>query len=211
MPKTSLTEAGQTSLPANSARADKNRDALIDAINQAFTLFRINFHNQYYKAYSDDSALLSQAKKLWFESLKNYDASVVLKATKKIIEESEFLPTLHQMLSRCAQARSNAPSAHQAYIEACRAPSPKVEQKWSHPAVYEAGKRADWFFLSTTAEQYAFPVFKNHYQDLLSSLDAGTALEHPAIPDQRAKTTEKKVSKKEGLSRLTNLKQSLDL
>ena len=98
MSKTSLTEAGQPK-PSTSSNG---REDLVETINQVFTLFRINFHNQFYKAYSDDRELLNQAKKLWYESLKNYSASTVLEATKRIIEEQEYLPTLHQMLSRCA-------------------------------------------------------------------------------------------------------------
>lgn len=184
---------------------------MIDAINQVFTLFRINFHNQYYKAYSDDSTLLSQAKKLWFESLKHYEPSTILEATKKIIEGNEYLPTLHQMLGHCAQANSDAPSPHQAYVEACQAASPKAEQKWSHTAVYEAGKRSDWFFLSTTPEQFAFPVFRKHYQDLLSQISKGTTLEQPALEGKRQSKTVKAVSKTEGLKNLTDLKKSLDL
>ena len=214
MSKTSLTAAGQTKpgslKTADSQSAEQKRNDLIDAINQVFTLFRVNFHNQYYKAYTDDSTLLNQAKKLWFESLKQYDAKTVLEATKRIIEESEYLPTLNQMLSRCARAKSSAPSAHQAYVEACRAASPKAEQAWSHPAVYEAGKRSDWFFLSTTAEQFAFPVFKNHYQDLLQQLSEGASIEKPALPDARQVEESEKTSKEEGLKKIKDLKKSLD-
>ena len=215
MSKTSLTVAGQTSSNHNignrATLSDEQRNELIDAINQVFTLFRINFHNQYYKAYSDDSALLSQAKKLWFESLKGYQASTILEATKRIIEDTEYLPTLHQMLSRCAQADSNVPSAHQAYVEACQAPSPKVEYQWSHPAVYTAGKRSNWFFLSTTPEQFAFPVFKNNYLDVINSLDAGEVVEQPALPNQNSAEKQPAVEKTEGLKQIKELKKVLDL
>ena len=203
MSKTSLTEAGQTKAPGN-------RNDLIDAINQVFALFRVNFHNQYYKAFPDDS-VLNQVKKLWFESLKPYDAATVLEATKKIIEQTEYLPTLHQMLNRCAQAETNAPGAHQAYVEACRAASPKAAQTWSHPAVYEAGKLSDWFFLSTTPEQFAFPVFKNHYEDLLSRIKNGAVFEQPALADQTGAEKPAPVSKKEGIEHIKDLKKSLDL
>lgn len=213
MSKTSLTAAGQTK-PASAnqpALSDQQRNELIDAINQVFTLFRINFHNQYYKAYSDDSGLLSQAKKLWFESLKQYDAHTIMEATKRIIEESEYLPSLHKMLSMCAQADSNAPSAHQAYVEACQARSPKSEQQWSHPAVYEAGKRSDWYFLSSTPEQFAFPVFKNNYETLLSELSRGAVLEQPAIANQSTVEKAEAVSTDEGLKNIQNLKKALNL
>ena len=209
MSKTSLTEAGQ----ANSRLlAKERRDALIDAINQSFTLFRVNFHNQYYKAYADDGALLSQAKKLWFESLKCFAAEDVLNATKKIIEEQEYLPTLHQMLRHCAQAKYRAPSVRQAYIEACNATSPKAEYRWSHPAIYQAGRASDWFFLATTPEQFALPVFRNHYEALLDQLGDGRQIDLPEIAvDDKTAEPSGSVSKKQGLQHLNDLKKSLDL
>ena len=204
MSKTSLTEAGQTKASAD------NQNDLIGAINQVFALFRVNFHNQYYRAFPDDR-ILNQVKKLWFESLKPYDATTVLAATKKIIEQTEYLPTLNQMLNRCVQADANAPGPHQAYVEACRAASPKAAQKWSHPAIYEAGRRSDWFFLSTTAEQFAFPVFRTHYQDILNQINDGVVLEQPALADQTDIEESAPVSRREGLKNLSDLKKFLDL
>jgi len=205
--KTSLTEAGQPKPAANS----NSREDLVETINQVFTLFRINFHNQFYKAYSDDRQLLNQAKKLWFESLKNYSASTVLAATKRIIEEQEYLPTLHQMLSRCAEQDCRAPDVHQAYVEACNAPSPKAKHDWSHPAVYEAGRRSDWYFLSTTPEQYALSVFRNNYQTVLGEISRGQQIDLPQIEDQGQSVKEDGLSKKEGLSKVAALRKKLDL
>lgn len=211
MSKTSLTEAGQ---PKPSKRAvDNGHDDLIETINQVFTLFRINFHNQFYKAYSDDRELLNQAKKLWFESLKNYSSPTVLQATRRIIEEQEYLPTLHQMLERCAAEQDcRAPDVHQAYTEACNAPSPKAQHKWSHPAVYEAGRRSDWYFLSTTPQQYALPVFRNNYQTVLGEISRGKPVEVPQLEDQSNSTDQDySVSRKEGLDKLAALRKQLDL
>jgi len=205
--KTSLTEAGQPKPSASS----NGREDLVETINQVFTLFRINFHNQFYKAYSDDRELLNQAKKLWFESLKNYSASTVLEATRRIIEEQEYLPTLHQMLARCAEQDCRAPDVHQAYVEACNAPSPKARHKWSHPAVYEAGRRSDWYFLSTTPEQYALSVFRNNYQTVLGEISRGQSIDLPRIEDQGQSTQENGLSKKEGLSKVAALRKKLDL
>src|SRR5690625_6634744 len=50
--RTSPTAAG----PAEQTRAQPTDDH-IDALNEVFTLFRINYHNQYYKAYSDTQVL----------------------------------------------------------------------------------------------------------------------------------------------------------
>src|SRR5690625_3712956 len=65
--RTSPTAAG----PAEQTRAQPTDDH-IDALNEVFTLFRINYHNQYYKAYSD-TQVLNQIKKLWLESLTRFE------------------------------------------------------------------------------------------------------------------------------------------
>jgi len=208
--KTSLTEAGLLS-PSKQA-AGSGQDDLVETINQVFTLFRINFHNQFYKAYSDDRELLNQAKKLWFESLKNYSATTVLQATKRIIEEQEYLPTLHQMLQRCAEQDCRAPDVHRAYVEACNAPSPKAKYQWSHPAVYEAGRRSDWYFLSTTPQQYALSVFRNNYQAVLGEISRGESVELPQLEEQSSSADQAgRLPKKEGLNKLAALRKKLDL
>ena len=94
--KTSQTAAGPT----------EPQDARIDAINQVFALFRLNYHNQYYKAF-EDASQLNQAKKLWLEALAGIDIESILRGARRCIEDSEYLPTLHRMLESCNAARRN--------------------------------------------------------------------------------------------------------
>ena len=178
---TTRTAAGQaeTKLPTS---------AHIDAINQIFMLFRVNYHNQYYAAYNDTD-LLNQAKKLWLESLKKHSPDIILNAARKAIEDSEYLPTLHKMLEFCHPSSSELglPDVHSAYQEACQAPSPKNMHNWSHAAVYLAGQECDWFFLAGTPEIRAFPVFKRHYELLCKRAMEGEILvipHPPALPDE---------------------------
>src|SRR5512139_805351 len=156
--KTSRTGAGQT---------EPRRDAaLVDAINQVFALFRLNYHNQYYSAYGD-AEQLNQIKRLWLDSLGKHRPETILLGARRCIESSEYLPTLARMLDCCQQAQLQAqglPEAHAAYREACLAPEPKHAQRWSHPAVFHAGREAGWFFLASAIESKAFPVFERHYR-----------------------------------------------
>ena len=128
-------------------------------------LFRVNYHNQYYSAYSDTN-LLNQAKKLWSESLVRFSEAQILKGAKLCIETSDYLPTLNKMIGFCNEQliELGLPSARDAFIEACLAASPKSAQAWSHPAVYLAGKDSDWFFLANNTEKLTFPVYDNHYK-----------------------------------------------
>ncbi|MDO6749747.1 hypothetical protein Q4563_21085, partial [Gilvimarinus sp. 1_MG-2023] len=64
--KTSQTAAGEAE------PTYKASDGLIDALNEVFALFRIKYHNQYYKAESD-SSVLAQLKKLGLESLVRFE------------------------------------------------------------------------------------------------------------------------------------------
>ena len=72
---TSPTPAG----PTDSARAAS--EAHVEAINQVFALFRLNYHNQYYAAYPDQSQL-KQIKKLWLDSLAGFPVEQILKGAK---------------------------------------------------------------------------------------------------------------------------------
>ncbi len=146
--KTSPIEAG----PAKQKKQASN--AHIDAVNEVFTLFRINYHNQYYKAYSDTN-VLNQIKKLWLESLQRFKSDTISRAARKVIEESEYLPTLNRMMTACQGTLSDfgLKDVHSAYVEACQAPSPKNAFTWSHIAVYHAGVACDWFFLASNTEK----------------------------------------------------------
>lgn len=176
-----------------------------------FALFRLNYHNQYLNAFRHETELTT-IKKLWLEQLQHFSADVILRAAKAIIESSDYLPTLHTMIRHCEAISHKAglPDVHTAYLEACRAPSPKAHYAWSHPAIYFAGKATDWYFLQTSSESVAYPVFKRKYTDICERIRAGekleihaeTSLEHnPAAP----------LNKQENLKKLQALRAALDL
>lgn len=148
-----------------------------------FTLFRLNYHNQYFKAYGSQDEL-NYAKKLWHSALREFDEATVLAAAERAIKESEYLPTIRGMLKHCERslAALGLPSPREAYLEACRAPTPKAAFGWSHPAVYWAGHDSDWFFLANNGEHVALPVFERHYQRYCRRVQAGETLPPPVPP-----------------------------
>jgi hypothetical protein len=205
---TSPTEAGpDKSRSHNRAKAN---DAHIDALNEVFALLRINYHNQYYKAYSD-TQVLNQIKRLWLDSLARFEPETLRRGVKRVIENSEFLPTLHTMIRHCeSESSEGLPDAHSAYVEACHAPSPKTAAKWSHPAVYYAGRDSDWFFLNSSSENSAYPIFQRHYKKYCERVIAGETLtppDTPALPEK----IEVPLSSEENLERLAALRKELDL
>jgi len=204
--KTSQTPAGQTEAQQ---RADS--EGHIDALNQVFALFRLNYHNQYYAAYPDNNQV-NQIKKLWLESLADYPVEQILRGAKHAIEHSEYLPTLNRMHECCQQGLSEfgLPTAHDAYVEACNAPSPKSAQNWSHPAVYLAGRDSDWFFLGNNTERATWPIYRDHYQAYCARVMRGETLDIPA-PEALEQSPVEPLSKAEQLVELEKLRRETGL
>lgn len=179
-----------------------------EAINQIFELFRFNYHNQFLKAFPDYDTMII-AKRLWSRLLVEYSGEVIMRAAEKAVKESRFLPNVHEVSERCDVAEVlGLPNAYAAYIEACRAPSPKKDFAWSHPVVYYAGRSSDWYFLANTAEEKAFPVFQRNYDILLKRLQDGEELAmeiSKAIPT----TIEHPLNNREQKQRLAALIDSL--
>lgn len=200
------TAAGQTN-----SEPLPDRDAVIDALNQMFAEFELVYHNQYNKAFSNPEKL-SYAKKIWFSNLRHISPERIIAATHRAIRESEFLPTVKGILKYCEPdlRELGLPDSHSAYMEACRAPQPKAEYNWSHPAVYHAGRACDWFFLAGTAEHTAYPVFKRHYEDICQRVINGETLSLPAqiaLPE----TLSKPLSPDEQRQRMQQLRDELDI
>lgn len=195
----SVTPAGQNNAPS---------DDQLSAINQIFELFRFNYHNQFLKAFPDLDTM-NMAKRLWLRLLGDYTGEVIMRAAEKAVKENSWLPNVHEVLARCDVAEVvGLPSAHAAYVEACRAPSPKKEFNWSHPAVYFAGRATDWFFIANEPEEKVFPVFKRNYDLLLNRIQNGEDLEID-LPRALPQETTTPLSRDEQKDRLKNLMADL--
>jgi len=200
----------QSPTAAGHPKAEPANPQLIDAINQIFAFFRINYHNQYYSAFGDNTKSENLAKKLWLSKLSDFSAETIIAGAEKVIAESDYLPTLHKMLNACRDVGMPAglPSPRKAYEEVCNKPSPKAEQQWSHPAVYIAGRECGWYFLANTVESKAFPPFADIYQQYCERVVAGEefTVEKPeALPE----TSLKPATKKQALAQLDDLKNLL--
>lgn len=174
-----------------------------------FGLLKLAYHNQFNAAFPD-SETLNHAKRLWLESLAAFDPEEMVAGAKRAIRQSEYLPTVHRMLTLCAAGENGLPEARAAYLEACNAPSPKVEHRWSHAAVYHAGRESNWFFLANNAESVAYPVFAEHYRKLCARVLAGEKL---AAPEglQLEQNPGEPLSKAENAQRLAALRAELGL
>lgn len=172
-----------------------------------FELFRFNYHNQFLKAFPDLDTL-NMAKRLWLKLLSDYGSEAILKAAEKTVRESQFLPNIHDVLTHCEQPDVfGLPHVHAAYVEACRAPSPKSNFNWSHPAVYYAGRASDWYFLSTAPQEQALPVFERNYEVIKSKLHKGEMLGDipKALSDHVVANPLSSQEKRESLAKIRHL------
>lgn len=215
----SLTEVGQNKGTASSnsvaePAGEFNSDAKldhVDAINQIFAEFEFAYHNQFHKAFSDAESQII-AKKYWLGSLEQYAPLQIVQAAKQVIRTQDYLPSVAALVKACEQGIDlfGLPSSHQAYLEACAAPSPKREQQWSHEAVYLAGKAAGWFLLANEPEQTAFPLFEYHYDLLCRQVVSGETLIMD-VPTPLTEKIERPLSRDEAKARLAKLRDELDL
>ena len=208
----SLTSSNDLSTEAG-PKADSPRfsNDLIDAINTVFTQFEVAFPNLYHRAYSSDNAIML-AKQLWANSLKEFTGEQILRACQKAIESSDFIPTIHSVLTQCRQDLTSygLPAPREAYIEACNATEPRSEYNWSHPAVYFAGREAGWFFLASNAESKAQPVFEAAYRKVCDRVLSGEKLAMPNAERLPSETTTP-LSAEERVQRMAELRKDLGL
>ena len=206
------TGASQTTSATPTGRAEptpEQRQRLIEAINQVFALFRLNYHNQFFAAYPAEDDL-NHVRRLWLDALADYPIDVILRGARTAIERNDYLPTLNRMLEACRQSLTDIglSAPRDAYLEACAAPSPKADYAWSHPAVYLAGRDSDWFYLANNTERVTWPVFRDHYENYLMRASRGethTIPERKALPQQ--KTTP--MSDDERLTALAELRREM--
>ncbi len=183
----------------------------VDAINQLFRDFELVYHNQFRKAYPDNESIIL-AKKYWLANLAGYSPAQLTAASRQIVRTQEYLPSLATVVQACESGIElfGLPAARQAYLEACRAPSPKAAQQWSHEAVYLAGKASDWFVLANEPESVAFAIFSYHYQQLCHRVLRGEHLDFvqpPALPAQQGT----KLSPQENRKRMRKLRKELGI
>lgn len=183
----------------------------IDVINQVFAELALAYHNQFHKAYGQDGAL-NLAKKYWHGVLAEFPPEVILRAVRAVVRRSEYLPTLAAIVQACENAYElfGLPTAPAAYVEACCAPEPKAQQRWSHPAVFLAAQETGWHALASEPQAQIFPLFEYNYRQFCQRVTRGEELQMPvprALPEQVVVP----LPPEENLRRMAALRKQFDL
>lgn len=107
-----------------------------------------------------------------------------LRVFEKGAGEKPFMPNPTEFVEMCQESTGALPGYREAYQEACRYAGDLCNAKWTHPAIYVAGKAVGWFELRNRPEKETWPTYKQAYKDALARVSAGEVLE-AYVPKQR--------------------------
>ena len=154
--------------------SNSDRKSFIKAIDDLFLKLELSYHYQFYKVFGTDHRL-TEAKKLWAESLKKYPTESINAAVETVIQSNDYLPTLTEVLKACSASMGevNIPSPQEAFIEAQKSSAPRQEFSWTHPIIYWTGKEIGWELINSPNNANTFQAFSKTYMRLAKEMRAG--------------------------------------
>ena len=144
------TEVSTTTSPTPAGPTDASEPPTqqgIEAINQVFGLFRLNYHNQYY-ARGLTPSRSSRSNGSGLRRSMPIPPPSILRAAQHAIETSDYLPTLNRMIDACRHGMSDLglPVALRRLSRGLPRAVTQNRAAWRHPAVYLAGATVTGFF-----------------------------------------------------------------
>ena len=186
----SSTSTSQTTSNDSSESADQIQQYRY-AINGLFTLLEDAYPLKFKRAFPTDDDL-NRAKRVWYQSLKEFSPRRIIQAGQKALDTTKFFPDLGEIreLCRFRYDEMGLKEPLQAYYEACHAPEQTRAYRWSHIAVYLAARETGWLTLRSEAQRVVYPIFERNYNIICNRVLNGEDLEVSilkGIEDSRAK------------------------
>lgn len=147
-----------------------------------FARFKAIYTHKFASAYTTTEEV-KLAKREWAIALKGFQEPLLAYAVERTKERFAWPPTISEFLSviYSAYRAYGLPEPRQAYLEASQCQHEPREAKWSHPAVYFAGKETGWYRLRTEEERVTWPLFEKHYVALVDRVINGEKLTVPDV------------------------------
>ena len=132
--------------------------------------------------------------------------------SKALARQSKWVPNLNEFRAMCLldPAELGMPNKDQAYLEACQHSGRPSTGRWSHPAVYVAGRATGWFELRQSPESKTRPIFERNYDIAIRRVLKGENLdaEIPKGLPPKGRAS-RRVSPRVAKSRLASLRASI--
>lgn len=122
-----------------------------------------------------DTAAVEYAKKLYEAGISDKQMISGVEAFKRKASTEPFSVNPAEFVALCAPTASEVgmPLVEDAYRECCRYSSWIANHRWSHDAVYLAGRAVGWGVLQTKPEKYSWPIFEKKYAALIDRVAGG--------------------------------------
>ncbi|MRI32021.1 hypothetical protein EOPP23_03280 [Endozoicomonas sp. OPT23] len=148
------------------------------AINGLFTLLEDAYPLKFKRAFPTDDDV-NRAKRVWYQSLKEFSPKRIMLAGQKALDTSKFFPDLGDIreLCRLRYDEMGLKEPLQAYYEACHSPDQSRNYRWSHIAIYLAAKQTGWMTLRSEEQRIALPIFERNYNIICNRVLDGEDLE----------------------------------
>jgi len=161
-------------------------------VNMIFARFMAIYGHKFKSCFETENEIRI-AKREWALSLRGYGERELVMAIDHCKAQLAWMPTISEFLEivRTKTGDFGLPSCRVAYEEACFHALHPLEHKWSHPAVYQAGRATGWFELRGEPEDRVYPLFSYNYDLLCRRVREGESLDEPvvqALPDRSDNT-----------------------
>ena len=162
---------------------EEQREAGKKQVNDLFKSLQASFPA--WKQAFPTTQELNLAKQVWVRALLEAGITemeqIKLGTRKARASGSAFFPAVGQFIQWCKPTPEDLglPSERDAYHEACNHAHAIYAHTWSHPAVYEAGRRTGWFELRSEEAARMQKAFGTVYADVCKSVMAGAEFEVP--------------------------------
>ena len=219
--KSLQTQAGRTASSSTSTKTNPSDQQTPEqkqqyryAINGLFTLLEDAYPLKFKRAFPTDDDL-SRAKRVWYQSLKEFSPRRIMQAGQKALDTTKFFPDLGDIreLCRLRYDEMGLKEPLQAYYEACYAPELRRDYRWSHIAVYLAAKQTGWMTLRSEEQRVAMPIFERNYNiicnrvldgedleaEILKGLEDSRTKEATRLADERAEQSLRKQMESQGI------------
>lgn len=156
--------------------ARQNINAIFKRLAHTFPAFKA--------AYRDEAERV-EVKRVWVKALVESGITstdqIARGMAKARQSESDFFPSVGKFISWCKPDPSELGMAdvHAAWSEINRHSHEVLTHPWSHPAVYEAGRRCDWFEIRNGFATQA--KFKVIYQAVIDEVIQGAQFKLPVF------------------------------